>query len=119
MTTASRLRFASIEAVKRLCPLYLTVIFSNVLEALSFCLLKIRASKISGIKCCNMSRFKISNIFFFFFFQTISYPNGNNYELFKLMCKGCEILVLVGSNFFSLMLSKDLTKEKREIAIAP
>lgn len=52
-----------------------------------------------------MSRFKISNIFFFFFFQTISYPNGNNYKLFKLMCKGCEILVLVGSNFFSLMLT--------------
>lgn len=35
------------------------------------------------------------------------------------MCKGCEILVLVGSNFFSLMLTKDLTKEKREITIAP
>lgn len=50
MMTASRLRFSSIEAVKSLCHLYLTVIFSNVLEGLSFYLLKIRASEIFAPK---------------------------------------------------------------------
>lgn len=63
-----------------------------------------------------MSRFKSSNTFF----QTISYPNSNSYKLFKLICKACELLLLVGSNyFFFLLLTKNLTKEKRKISIVP
>lgn len=63
-----------------------------------------------------MSRFKSSNIFF----QKISYLNCNNYKLFKLMCKGCELLLLVGSNyFFFLLLTKNLTKESRKIPTVP